>query len=295
MEGLQPRDTETSAQPGFGQRFVFTLFTNDPGLASAADGAGVNRIGVDLERLDKDKRQDPSKCWVTDHRIDEIPALRESLSQAQLFARSNPMHEESGAEIERLIAMGVQVIMLPYFRTVEEARRFVGLIDGRAEASLLVETAASAIRIEELVRLDGVDEIHVGLNDLRIDLGMRNHFEVLCSPFLDMLAGVVRDAGIPFGFGGLGRVSDNSLPIPPQLIYPQYPRLGADRALVARVFHAPDYRCIDFTAEMDLARGTLDAWYQRSLMDQTRQNDVLKEEIRAWQAGGVRTPNRRTA
>ena len=36
-----------------GDRFRLTLFTNRPALALAADRAGVDRIGPDLERLGK--------------------------------------------------------------------------------------------------------------------------------------------------------------------------------------------------------------------------------------------------
>ena len=54
------------------------------------------------------------------------------------------------------------------------------LIDGRAYVSLLLETTQALVRIDEIVRVEGVDEISIGLNDLHRALGLslgllRNH------------------------------------------------------------------------------------------------------------------------
>ena len=35
----------------YGSNFVLTLFTNNPDLAKAANTAGINRIGLDLEKM----------------------------------------------------------------------------------------------------------------------------------------------------------------------------------------------------------------------------------------------------
>ena len=41
-----------------------------------------------------------------------------------------------------------------------------------------------------------------------------------------------------FGFGGIGRLDDESLPVPADLVYAQYAFHGARSALVSRVFTA---------------------------------------------------------
>lgn len=241
--------------------FILTLFTNDPELARRADRAGIDRIGLDLEKIGKGARQDPRRCWISDHEGHEIHALRGALRNARLFARTNPIHPGSRGEIAGLIGAGVGVLMLPMFTTVAEAARFIELVDRRATVSLLLETAAAAARVDELVRLEGIDEIHVGLNDLHLSLGLASHFELLTSSLLEWLSRTVRDAGIPFGFGGVGRHGDERLPIPADLVYAQYPRLGADRALVSRVFLSPDHRTLDLPAEIALLRRRLDHWF----------------------------------
>ncbi len=264
----------------YGRDFVLTLFTNDPALAQRADAAGINRIGLDLEKIGKHTRQDPKKCWISDHRVEQLADIRSVLTGSKLFARTNPIQEGSGDEIEQLIALGTQVLMLPLFRTVDEAARFIDLIDGRAEVSLLVETSGAAMRIHDLVRLDGVDEIHVGLNDMYLDMGLRNHFEVLVSGLLDVLSDTVRGAGIAFGVGGIGRVGDKSLPIAPEMIYPFYPLLHADRALVSRVFYAPDHTRYDLTAEVAAFRHEMDRWAAKSKEELVAARDALRAMVR---------------
>jgi hypothetical protein len=243
-----------------GQDFVLTLFTNNPAIAKQADEAGVNRIGLDLERLGKESRQS-NRCWISDHKIEEFAAIIPELSHAQLFARTNPIYYSNlKSEIDICIEMGVKVIMLPMFESAADASQFVEWVAGRAKVYLLVETPAAAMRIHDIVRVDGVDEIHVGLNDMYLGMQLKSHFEVLVSDLMDMLANVVHEAGIPFGFGGIARLDDKNLPIPADLVYAEYARLNATRALVSRVFFQPDPKQIDMTQEIKIFRERLNFW-----------------------------------
>lgn len=264
----------------FGSEFILTLFTNDPAIARRADKAGINRIGPDLETVGKQARQGHLKInpWISDHQESQVPAVGEALHNAQLFVRTNPMHDGSEEEIERLIGMGAQVLMLPYFTTVEEPARFAEIIAGRALATLLLETVEAAERIDEIVRLDGVDEIHIGLNDLRITLGMNSHFEVLVFELMETLSQTITGANMPFGFGGIGRLGDESLPISSDLVYAQYPRLKATRALVSRVFLQPRPAKIDIAVEVARFRSRMDYWHARSAEELEVERENLRRE-----------------
>jgi hypothetical protein len=55
-----------------------------------------------------------------------------SLRRARLFARTDPVHDGTAAQVDELISAGVQMLMLPYFRTPEEVAEFLGVVDGRA-------------------------------------------------------------------------------------------------------------------------------------------------------------------
>lgn len=247
----------------YGQRFVLTLFTRDVDLAAEADRAGVDRIGVDLERLGKDARQGGLSTWISDHREADLRALAGCLSPRRLFARCNPLHEGSEAEIERLLACGVETIMLPFFHRADEVARFVDLVAGRAHAVPLLETARAAEDVDALCRIAGVSEIHIGLNDLRLSLGWPTHFHVLVSGLLERLAATILDAGHLLAVGGVGRAGDDRLPIASDLVLAQYPRLGAGGALISRAFFAG--RVVpDLVQEVPALRQRLDDHAARS-------------------------------
>ena len=128
---------------------------------------------------------------------------------------------------------------------------------------LLVETASAASRVGQLCRIEGLDEIHFGLNDLSLDLGVKNHFAVLCSTLLEDACATLAAEGFPFAVGGIGRALDASLPIPSELVYAQYPRLGATGALVSRVFFK-DLPEEQFAGEVTRARERLTHWSRQS-------------------------------
>src|SRR4051812_2779806 len=155
------------------QRFVLTLWTADPRLARTADAAGVDRIGVDLERAGKHERQRGLGTWITDHEPEDLAGL--ALRHARRFARVDP----ADARVDELIALGAEVLMLPMVASAHEAEGFAAAVGGRATTVLLVERVEAVRAIDELVRVDGIDEIHLGLNDLALSLALRNRWQVL--------------------------------------------------------------------------------------------------------------------
>lgn len=263
--------------------FQFTLMTDDAELAGAADEAGVDRVGLDLERLGKHERQGAHpQLRISDHRVEQLPSVRARLKQAQAFARLNPLNPDSAGEIERALDAGADVLMLPYFHTVAEIETFVRLVRGRAFVSLLLETAAAADDVAAIARVRGVGEIVVGLNDLTLDLGFSNQFTLLVSSVLERLADQVRAAGLPFGFGGLADPANDGLPVPPSLVYAQYPRLGATRAFVARRFTAVGLRPGDLRQGVARCRTELSRWQARSRKELEAARDELAAAADAW-------------
>lgn len=260
----------------YGDQFVLTLFTNDPLLAARADHAGIDRIGVDIESIGKDLRQGHLKTWISDHSEADLLCLRPAVQRGSLFARCNPIHPGSTEEIGRLLGSGVEVLMLPYFKTVLEAEKFIRLVDGRAYPVLLAETKEAAAVMPDLCRIDGVKEIHIGLNDMRLSLGWPSHFHVLVSDFLVRLCEPVLEAGLRLGVGGLGRAGDSSLPIPSDLVIAQFPRLGASASLVSRVFFNGTAH-LDLDHEIKALRSLLDQYVMQPKTWQEMQRNTLNE------------------
>jgi len=244
---------------GFGDAFRLTLLTNDPALAATADRAGVNRIGLDLERLGKAGRQAGEDTRLSDHRIEELAVIAKSIGHAELFVRLNRSNPGTRDEVDAALQFGAQVIMLPYFRTAGEVDAFVRYVAGRAAVIVLIETASALVRIREILAVPGIGEVMAGLNDLRFELGVQNHFEVLVSPVLDTLAQEVRAANLSFSVGGVASPDDLSLPVSPDLVLAQFPRLGATGAWLSRSF-VRNVSPADFAAAVLRIRRRLDEW-----------------------------------
>jgi 2-keto-3-deoxy-L-rhamnonate aldolase RhmA len=241
--------------------FVLTLWTADPLQARLADAAGIDRIGVDLERLGKLERQRGLGTWLSSHVEADLDDLGRALTHAQLFARVNPLNPDSRREVESVLARGAKVVMLPMVKEAEEVARFAGLIGGRATLVLLIEHFDALERLAEMIQVDGVDEVHIGLNDMALSLGLPNRWLVLAGEMAAEAGAIVRAAGLRFGLGGIGRAGDADLPVPADLVYAEYARTGARAALVSRSFFRADG--LDMKTEVRRARRALANWCRR--------------------------------
>ena len=266
----------------FGEDFCLTALTDDAALAAAADRAGINRIGVDLESLGKAERQTGFNTRMARHTFDDLSAISAAVRCADLFIRINPVHAGTETEIETALDLGARVVMLPAFRTVEETCLFTRILRGRARTVILVEMAPAVVRIRDILDVPGVDEVMIGLNDLRLQLGVANHFEVLASPLVDMLSHEVRRKGLPLAIGGVGRVGDNTLPVPTDLVFAQYPRLEATGAWIARSFLAGLAYEREMTPAIIALRRRLDEWDAACSEDLERARLELSRHAVNW-------------
>ncbi|KAF0173354.1 MAG: aldolase [Hyphomonadaceae bacterium] len=265
--------------------FVLTAIIADVERAARCDLAGVDRIGVDIERIGKHARQGSvPNARISDHELEQLEALRPVVQRAQLFARLNPLHDGTGAEVDRAVACGAQVLMLPYFTSAHEVETFVRLVDGRAAATLLLETAAAVVRLPDILAVDGVAEITVGLNDLSLSCGLANAFEVLASDMMDHISAGVRKRGVPFGFGGVARAHDEALSMPSDLVFAQHPRLGSNAAWLSRSFFGPNPDEIDIAAEVAALRTRLEFWRAQPADMLSQQRDEMRRRLAAGRA-----------
>lgn len=214
--------------------------TNRPDVARIAEGAGVDRIFVDMEYIGKALRQGGMDTVQSHHTIQDVRNIRKVVDESELMVRVNPIHKGTGdfgssrGEIEAVIEAGADVIMLPYFKTVDEVRIFLELVNGRARTFPLVETPEAVAAIDEILALDGVDEIHVGLNDLSLGLGRKFMFELLADGTIERLSWKFREAGMPFGFGGIASLGKGMLPS--EFVIREHYRLGSTTTILSRSF-----------------------------------------------------------
>mgnify|MGYP005765505333 CR=1 FL=1 len=192
--------------------------TNNPVTAKIAQEAGVDRIWVDMEYIGKNVRQGGMDTVQNHQTIDDIKKLRPIVKKSELMVRVNPLHDatseycSSKDEIEDAINAGADVLMLPMFKTAADVRKFIKYVGGRAKVQLLLETAEGAKNIDEILCVPGIDEIHIGLNDLHLAYHKTFMFELLCDDTVSKLCEKIRNKGIKFGFGGIARIGLGMLP-----------------------------------------------------------------------------------
>jgi hypothetical protein len=267
---------------GSRQDFRLTLITNDLALAGRADRAGVDLIGVDIERLNKTARQSHiPDARISDHELSDLARLAPAVRIASLFARLNPVHEGSKDEINSAVAHGAAVLMLPYFFSASEVEEFVRLVDDRAKVVLLLETAAAVVRLHDILAVAGIDEVMVGLNDLHLSMAVANHFELVASDLMTMISDAVRARGLRFGFGGLARAFDDRLPVPSDLVLGQHARLSSTSAWISRSLFAPAPASVDLAVEVARLRERLAYWFAQPKGILDEQRDALRRHLRA--------------
>lgn len=106
--------------------------SNDPEIAVIVQKNGVDSIWIDLETLGKEERQRGYDSVKSHHTIDDIRKIYPLLNSSELLARVNPWNSNSEREIDEVIEAGCDIIMLPMWKSVEEAKCFLAAVDNRA-------------------------------------------------------------------------------------------------------------------------------------------------------------------
>ena len=214
--------------------------TNRPEIAQIAETAGVDRIFVDLEYIGKFDRQGGMDTVQSHHTLDDIKRVSSAITDAELLVRVNPIHDatdeyvSSEEEIFSVIENGANIIMLPFFKTVDEVKRFLTAVNGRAKTMLLFETPEAVEIVDDLVRIEGIDFVHIGLNDLSLGYGMKFMFELLTDGTVERLCTKFRENNIPYGFGGIAALGKGM--VPAEMIIKDHYRLGSTCAILSRSF-----------------------------------------------------------
>ncbi len=274
MQNTLPRATKEAIQEGKQTlqeacgKIKYMYLTCDPDAARRAEAAGVDRIFLDLEILGKEERQGHLDTVVSHSSLEDVSRLRAAVTKAELLVRCNPVHPGLKCEIDRIILDGADVIMLPYFKTAEDVRSFLSMVDGRVKTVLLFETAEAVENIDEILSLDGIDEVYIGLNDLHLSYNMKFMFELLADGTVERMCKKFSDRGIPYGFGGVAKIGEGMLLSDD--VVAEHKRLGSTCAILSRTFRneVDASRPIDdFAKEIDLLRNRE---FEVSLWDDAR-------------------------
>lgn len=209
--------------------------TNDEQIAKICDESGVDRVFVDLEKLGKAQRQKDWNSVQSNHSIEDIVKVKNAVRTAKILVRINPLNQGSKDEIDNVIEAGADIVMLPYFKTAEEVKKFTEYVGNRAKTSILLETKDAVENIDDILSVDGIDEVHIGLNDLSHSYEQRFLFEPFKDGIVDYAVTKIRQHGIKkYGIGGIAKINYGK--IPAEDVICEHYRLGSSCAILSRAF-----------------------------------------------------------
>tara|TARA_R110002111_G_scaffold144910_2_gene211314 strand:- start:184899 stop:185732 length:834 start_codon:yes stop_codon:yes gene_type:complete len=228
----------------------YLYITDSPEIAKYVDECGVDRIFIDLELLGKAERQGGRDTVISHHKLENISRVKKVVQRAEVLVRLNPLNPDSTAEIENVIDQGADYLMLPMFRSVDEINWFCQRVNHRAKIVLLVETVEAMMNLSQIVRIPGVTQIHIGLNDLHLDLKLKFMFELMSNGMVEKMAQICRNANLPFGVGGISTMDQGK--VSGKLVLSEHARLGSEWVILSRSFHQLATTLAELQTRIDL-------------------------------------------
>ena len=210
----------------------FILITNDPKLAHIADQAGVRFIMIDLEVLGKESRQTGLDTVKSNHSIKDIVLIKDALINAELVVRINTFNKDSKQEIDSVIRSGADILMLPYFEDVESVEQVIDMASP-IKVIPLIETVKALALSDKLKELK-IEQVHYGLNDLHIQMGFDNMFEVLFDQEFSNSITSFNSSSITLGIGGISCIGKGE--ILPEEILAAHVKYHSNTLILSRSF-----------------------------------------------------------
>ena len=262
------------------------MITNNPEIGKYITNHGVNKIFIDLEKLGKESRQGHLKSWKSDHVFEDILRMRSQINGKNILVRLNPWNENSLNEINMAIEYGADFLMLPMILEFDEINKFCKAVKSRVPVIPLIETKESLGFLKEILELEGVKEIHIGLNDLSISYGYKFMFEPLANGKIDNAAKILNKANINWGFGGIAKIGHGDLPA--EYLMGEHVRLNSKKVILSRSFHENsnkiDYliKKLNFKNEIDKLSKIYDYWLKAPNFEIEQNNKKVREIIKKF-------------
>ena len=211
--------------------------TNNILEAQIVDKLDIDWIFIDLETVGKKQRQIGRNTVMSDHLISDVQKIRNVIKNTKILLRCNPIGTHSKKEIEEINnTQGIDMVMLPFFKTPSEVKTFIDLLDTtKVEPSLLIETTSAIENLNDILKLYPFKYVHIGLNDIHIERNTSFMFEPYIDGLLDKTTSILRNNNKKFGIGGIGKIGSDLLPTPECLIN-EHTRLKSSGVILSRSF-----------------------------------------------------------
>lgn len=211
----------------------YFYITNKPEIAKICDENGVIPW-IDLEVLGKEERQKGMNTVKSNHSIEDVYTIKQVLKNMPLMVRVNPLNPNSENEINSIIEKGADIVMLPMFKNKTEVETFINHVNKRAKVMLLFETKESVDNIESILNVNGIDYVHIGLNDLHLLYGLSFMFELISNGTVEKICEIFEKHNLEYGFGGIAKLGYGD--IPAEFIISEHRRLCSKAVILSRSF-----------------------------------------------------------
>ncbi|EPC04224.1 hypothetical protein L861_02605 [Litchfieldella anticariensis FP35 = DSM 16096] len=275
-------------------QFKYMMITGSPEIAAFIEQHGVARIFMDQEERGKAERQGHLHTHMVVHSLEEVAAVAGVLRKAELMVRLNPLYAGTRWEIDSVLDHGAQRLMLPMFTKRDEVAAFLDLVGSRAPVTFLAETPQALVRLADWLPLltPGHDEVHIGLNDLSLGMGLSFLFEPMAARLLDPSAELLNQHGVTWGVGGIACIGHGELAA--ETVLGEYVRLKSQWVILSRTFHGGATSSLelmehlDFPEEIAKLRNAEAQWhYVDSTTLQANQSELATCAFRLGREGGL--------
>jgi hypothetical protein len=241
--------------------FNYIAITNNPKHAKILDYCGVNQIMIDAESIGKSIRQPGNTTVINSHQIKDILLLKNENLHAEIICRINGFHSGSKNEIDLAIEYGTDSIMIPMILNIDNYFEMVSYVNNRCKIIPLIETPYSLFKLDDILTNQMINQIHFGLNDLHISLGMKNLFEVMQSNIFKhifLYTQSFKNIKIS-GFGGIGNPLNNQK-IDPILILKKHLNLKSNSVILSRNFFEMGYNSSQIIKALEIFNNEIDKY-----------------------------------
>lgn len=212
--------------------------TNNVIEAQIVDDLDIDWIFIDLESIGKKDRQNGRDTVLSNHNIDDIQKIKSMVNNTKILVRCNPIGKWSKEEFDEINLRGsdIDMVMLPYCKTIDEVKTFIELLDtSKMEAALLIETMDAICNLEKIIKIFPFKYMHIGLNDLHIERGTVFMFEPFIDGLITKITSIFKENNQNFGIGGIGKIGTNLSPSP-ECVLNEHLRLNSNGVILSRSF-----------------------------------------------------------
>ncbi len=212
--------------------------TNNVIEAQIVDDLDIDWIFIDLETIGKKDRQNGRDTVLSNHNIDDIQKIKSRVNNTKILVRCNPIGKWSKEEFDEINLRGsdIDMVMLPYCKTIDEVKTFIELLDtSKMEAALLIETMDAIYNLEKIIKIFPFKYMHIGLNDLHIERGTVFMFEPFIDGLITKITSIFKENNQNFGIGGIGKIGTNLSPSP-ECVLNEHLRLNSNGVILSRSF-----------------------------------------------------------